>query len=427
MAAILDFSKFSFSAEEIRAVKELIFDEVIESPELSLFATVYPGIVYDKEVGFVGEGGLVGVAGQGCDPVPQDYNIGSRKIKWEPKKWEILIHQCADDLEDTAALYSMKTGTAFNDFTSSDYMAIVVEVLSNNVKEFIIRLVWFNDTDAENAVVEQLPTAAATEQTTGQAIVGTVYAGVSAETSGAVKCALEDGTVVYLAAAAATGNAVAETVYYSKDTVNTTTVISGGDITPGVAVKYFNIINGFFKQMEVQVTENSKRLVEIAENAGATYEEQELEPDAAQGYLKKVIYNADLRLRRNQNTIILCTQTVYDAYEQSLELQDGKVLESMYVNLVDGMTGLKIKGRVLVAMPIWDKIIEAYYNNGIRLINPHRVVYTTKEVLAVGVDSESSFGDMDIWYNKDERKVKMESMGKADAKLLNPQLFQIAI
>jgi hypothetical protein len=99
----------------------------------------------------------------------------------------------------------------------------------------------------------------------------------------------------------------------------------------------------------------------------------------------------------------------------------------MYVNLVDGMIGLKIKGRVLVAMPIWDKLIEAYYNDGVRLINPHRAVYTTKDVLAVGVDSENSFGDMDIWYNKDERKVKMESAGKADAKLLNPALFQIAI
>lgn len=425
MAAILDFSKFSFSAEEIRAVKELIFDEVIESPELSLFATVYPGIVYDKEVGFVGEGGLVGVAGQGCDPEPQDYNIGSRVVKWEPKNWEILIHQCAKDLEDTAALYSLKTGTAINDFTSSDYIAIVVEVLSKSVKEFVIRLVWFNDTDAENAVVEQLPTAAATEQTTGEAIAGVVYAGVTSETEGAVKCALADGTVVYLAAAAAAGNAVADTIYYSKDTVNKTTVISGGDITPGVAVKYFNIINGFFKQMEVQVTANEDQLVTITENAGATYAAQKLTPaNVRDTYLPGLIYDANIILRGMENGVILCTQSFYDAYSKSLK---GVSLAELYVNLTEGIKVLTYDGIPLVPMKIWDKIIKAYYNNGIRLVNPHRAIYVTKDVLAVGVDSESSFGDMDIWYNKDERKVKMESMGKADAKLLNPELFQIAI
>lgn len=354
MAVILDFSKFTFSAEEIRAVKELVFDEVIESPELSMFHTIYPGIVYDREVGFIGEGGLVGVAGQGCDPVAQDWNIGTRMVKWEPKQWEILIHQCATDLEDTAAIYSMKTGIDYHDFSNSDYMNIVVEVLVNAVKEFVIRLVWFNDTDAAN-------------------------------------------------------------------------IADGGQITNGVAVKYFNILNGFFKQFETLITGDAARRITIAENAGVSYATQELDPDNVQAYLKNLIYKADLRLRNNKNGVILCTQTIYDAYEQSLEMADGKILESMYVNLVDGMKGLKIKGRVLVPMPIWDKLITAYYNTGAKFINPHRAVFTTKDVLAVGVDSESSFGDMRIWYNQDERKVKVESMGKADAKVLNPKYFQIAI
>jgi hypothetical protein len=43
------------------------------------------------------------------------------------------------------------------------------------------------------------------------------------------------------------------------------------------------------------------------------------------------------------------------------------------------------------------------------------------------VDDESSFGNIDIWYDKDSRKVKMEGMGVADAKLINPALFIIPI
>lgn len=352
MAAILDFSKFNFSVEEIRAVKELIFDEVIESPELEMFATVYPGIIYDKEVGFVGEGGLVGVAAQGCDPVAQDYNIGTRTVKWEPKGWEILVHQCAKDLEDTAALYSLKTGIDIHDFSSSDYMAIVVEVLSKSVKEFVIRLVWFSDVDAANFA-------------------------------------------------------------------------NGGQITNGIDVKYFNILNGFFKQMLTQITANAGQKVTITENAAATYALQKLVPaNVRDTYLPGLIYDADMILRGKDNGVIICTQSFYDAYSKSLK---GTSLAEMLVNLTDGLKVLTYDSIPLVPFKVWDKLIKAYYNNGTKLINPHRAVYVTKDILAVGVDSTSSFGNMDIWYNKDERKVKMESAGKADAKLLNPALFQLAI
>lgn len=69
---------------------------------------------------------------------------------------------------------------------------------------------------------EDLPTAAVSAQTAGSAISGTVYEGVTAETASAVKCALADKTIVYLAGSAATGNAVEGKTYYTKDAVNTT-------------------------------------------------------------------------------------------------------------------------------------------------------------------------------------------------------------
>ena len=69
-----------------------------------------------------------------------------------------------------------------------------------------------------------LPTAAVSAQTAGSAIVGTVYEGVTATTAGAVKCALADKTIVYLAGEAATGTASAEKTYYTKDTDNKTFV-----------------------------------------------------------------------------------------------------------------------------------------------------------------------------------------------------------
>lgn len=351
MAAILDFSKFSFGVEEIRAVKELVYDEIIESPEISLLCTIYPGIVYDKEIGFIGKGGLVGVAHQGCNPAKQDWNIGTRVVKWEPKAWEILLVQCANDLEATAAVYSRRNGIEMYDFTSTDYINIVVEVLAQSIKEFIIRVVWFSNTTAEN-------------------------------------------------------------------------VTDGGQITDGVDVKYFTLINGLFRQMEVQYTSNPSQRVAIAENAAATAAEQALLPANIQGYLQSIVFGASMILRQQSNGVILCTQSFYDAYAKSLQ---GIALESMLTNLTDGIKTLSFNGVPLFPIPIWDVIIASYFNTGTKLVNPHRAVYTTKDALAVGVDAEGSFGDVEVWYNRDTREVKIESMGKVDAKILNPELFQIAI
>lgn len=351
MAAILDFSKFTFTAEQIRAVQDLIYDDVISSPEIEMIMTFYPGIVYDKEIGFIGEGGLVGVAHQGCDPQPQDWNISTRKVKWTPKKWEILIHQCSDELESTAAIYSLKTKTRIDDFVDIDYMNIVQQVLSIAIKEFAIRLFFFSDENAAN-------------------------------------------------------------------------VADGGQITDGVPVKYFTLIDGFFKQFITQVTANASQRVTISENSGVSYSAQKLMPSNVRDiYLPALVDNADDRLSQITGTAIYCTNSFYKAYKASLR---GTDLKELLYNMTNGVQSLTYDGVPLIPMPIFDKIIKKYYNTGSKLINPHRAWYTTKELLAGGVDDLGSFGDLRVWYNEDSRKVKMESMGRADAKILNPELFQFA-
>jgi hypothetical protein len=351
MASILDFSKFTFSAEQIRSVKELVYDEVIAAPEIDLLQTFFEGIVYDKEVGFIGEGGLVGVAAQGCDPQPQAWNIATRVVKWEPKGWEILIEQCAKDIEATAAVYSLRTGIDYLDFTDTDYMAIVVEVLVNSVKEFVVRLFWFSDTAAKN-------------------------------------------------------------------------VTDGGEITDGIDVKYFNIIDGFYKQMITQITANPAQRVAVAENAGASYAAQALTPAKAYEYLNALTFVNNPVLTGNMEAKLFVTQSFANGYTQYLQ---GLGLQATYENLVNGVKALIVNGRQVIAVPTFDKIIQAYYNTGAKWINPHRAVFATKTNLAAGVDSVNSFGDMSIWYNRDSRKVKVEMMGKADAKIANPSNFAIAI
>jgi hypothetical protein len=357
--AIIDLSRFSFHGDELKAVSELVYDEVVKAPEISLIHTLFTNIKVDGEVGFIGEGGLVGKKNKGCEIVPQNFGIATRLLKWEPKDWEILIHACWNELKQTAAAYSLGTGTAVADFSNTDYMNVVTTVLAVAMKKFIIRLAWFSDVDAANYIP-------------------------------------------------ANGNDPA----------------SGGDLAPGVDVEYFNILNGFWKQIALQYAAAPKQRVAIAENAGASYAAQKLLPANVQGYLQRLKYGAPVTLRSVSGLMYICTQSVYDAYEQSLS---GTALESMYRNLVDGQKTLTYGGIPLTPIPVWDEIILASFNTGAKLVNPHRVVLTSKAALGIGVDAESSFGDVDVWYDKDSRKVKIEAMGAADAKLTNPEMFMVGI
>lgn len=97
-----------------------------------------------------------------------------------------------------------------------------------------------------NLASEDFPTAAESAQTAGQAISGTVYEGVSAETEGAVKCAKADKTIVYLAAAAAIGNAVEGKTYYTKDTTNKTTVYAEAPAANDILIEKSALVpNGY--------------------------------------------------------------------------------------------------------------------------------------------------------------------------------------
>ena len=146
----LDMDKFTFCGRVIQAISEMIMEDTIQGPDINSIHTVFPDIVTNTEVGYIGEGGMVGVVNTGCNPTPQPWNINTRKLKWEPGIWEILLSQCYTDLQQSATIYSLRTGVDIPDFTDTDYMNIVIEVLERSIMDFWYRLFWFNDKDAKN-------------------------------------------------------------------------------------------------------------------------------------------------------------------------------------------------------------------------------------------------------------------------------------
>lgn len=353
MSAPIDLEKFTFVGETLKGVGQLSFELMRNQRNALTFVTTFGNIKVEKEVGFLGKGGLVGKASSGCDPMPQNFNAATRLVKWDPEDWEVLLHLCYKDLDGTIAEYSRKNGIKKPDFTQSDYEAIVEELLARALNEFLWRFIWFNDKDAKN-------------------------------------------------------------------------VSEGGVITNGVDKDYFNIINGYWKQIFAQATANPKQHITISANSQSTYAGQTMTPAQARTLLSDIIWKAPLELRQQEDKFILATQNLVDLYVQSLSDSAQIALESVESKFINGVKAIMIHGVEVIALPEWDENIQAYENNGTSYHLPFRALYTSKKVLGVGFDDESDFEKLDVWYDRNDRKVKIEGMGNGDAKLLHCGLFVAA-
>lgn len=352
--AKLDLSKFNFSEEQVRAINELVYEELISTPELDALHSIWTGIEYKKEIGFITTHGLVGKKKQGCNPTAHDWEINTRKVVWDPVQWQVLITECADKLNNTAAYYSKNHGVRMDDLTDTDYMDIMKTVLAEAIKEALFRFIWFNDKDAANA-------------------------------SGG----------------------------------------GSGIITAGLDLDYFNLLDGFFKQLQVAVTADPTRLVTIAANNEATKEAQlaAMTPEASYNLLNSMYYKLPVKVRASGKARFMVTQTIVDAYEQYLS---GKNLEITYENLVEGIKSFKFRGVTVIPVPKWDEMIQAYNDLGTSFYKPHRALFIEQENLAVGFPSEESYEEVDIFYDKTTKLNHVEAADQLDAELLNFERFVYA-
>lgn len=350
MASFIDFSKFSFAGEQITAINEMVYERLRLSPDFGYIHTIVPGVEFDQEVGFITGSGLVGLADTGCDSQTQDWKINTRSLKWEPKKWEVFVKECATELENTAAQYVLRTGKRYYDLVDTDYMEIVAEVLLDAIYDFLWRTVWFGDTDAAN--------------------VGT----------------------------------------------------GDGVITAGVNTAYFSLLDGYFKQLEENITANPTLSVAIAANNEATkaLQDSALTPEMAYNAISAAYYALPFGARRSADMAILVTDSIAVKYQQYLSSVGAN--ESMYRNVVDGIPRLYFGGVEIVAVSHWDNIIRNYMDLGATWYKPHRIVVASKTNLLVGMPTENGFRDMDIWYDRKDKNNYIRVNDRLDAKIANPAI-----
>lgn len=133
--------------ENLESIKDAVQETFYQDEDFSSFVNIMK-VKNDDPIALIGEMDMVGKKGGGCDPTYEEKGITNSQKRWELGQWEIPIKICYEALKGSIAEYSLKTGTAIGDLTSTDFMAIYTDALQRAMQRMIWRFGWFGDKNA---------------------------------------------------------------------------------------------------------------------------------------------------------------------------------------------------------------------------------------------------------------------------------------
>lgn len=205
-------------------------------------------------------------------------------------------------------------------------------------------------------------------------------------------------------------------------------VSDGGVLAAGVNPAFFTVTDGMWKRIFTGVSAKTIKNTEIAANSASTYAEQKsgiLEAGVATGIIDNMIMDAPMALRQASGQVIYMTQSMRDALDYDL-VHNNKGSELQWQALFDGITEAQYKGISLRAIPFWDENIRSYEGDGTSWNKPHRAIYTVKDNLLLGLESASEIAEIEVWFEKKDKKNYIRVEDKLGTLIADENLIQVA-
>jgi hypothetical protein len=180
-------------------------------------------------------------------------------------------------------------------------------------------------------------------------------------------------------------------------------VDDGGVITDGVDTNLFKVTDGLFKRLFAITAANALQRVSVAANSQTTYAAQLSairSSGVATSIFDQLIYNAPMKLRQKSDKILLVTQTMADALSIDIKANN-KGSDLQWESLFDGfVSATKYNGQTILALPIWDEMIQTFEDTGTAWNKPHRAVFASKATLKGGIESNNMLADLQIFFDQ---------------------------
>lgn len=215
-------------------------------------------------------------------------------------------------------------------------------------------------------------------------------------------------------------------VWFNDTAAATVTDSPAGVFTDGTDVDYFNLFDGNFVQLADIVATTPARKTTIAANAEATYALQDstLTNQVAYETFLKLVDDAPIELTGRTDTVVYMTNSIWKKVNRYLQ---EKSLVFELDKAINGIKSMTLDGYKLVSVPMWDKIIRTYQDNGTKYNSPHRMLMTTETNLPVGLEGTDLFTTLKIWHNNDTEYTNVKVKDALDSKVLVDELIQYGV
>lgn len=205
-------------------------------------------------------------------------------------------------------------------------------------------------------------------------------------------------------------------------------IAESGQLAADVKKELFTTCDGLFKRIFTQCASKSHQLTAIEANTKESWTEQKaamLAKGVATGIMDTMLMDADSRISSDPNAVVLMTKSFADCLTHDVKERFNIIMP--WETVFDGLDMVKYDGVTIARVSIWDRMIRAYENTGTKLNKPFRLVYAnTNTQLQVATNADGLISDLDIWFDKKERRNYIYSTGKIGTQILEDDMFQAA-
>lgn len=204
-----------------------------------------------------------------------------------------------------------------------------------------------------------------------------------------------------------------------------------GNLKDGVDAKYFNLIDGIWKQLFTGVTEGKTKRFTIEANAAATVDAQYaamMQPGAATGVLDEIILRTPAKVLNQANRMFVVT----DAFAKCLGFdiqKNNKGSELQWRSIFEGVRVTEYQGFTLMAIAQWDEIIQDYLKNTTNAgayDKPFRVIFGSKANFRAGTKSQDAIATLKAFFVEKEQMNYLLAKDTIDAKVAAEEYAVVA-
>lgn len=200
---------------------------------------------------------------------------------------------------------------------------------------------------------------------------------------------------------------------------------SGGKFTQGLNMDAFATCDGLFKRIfTATATKNHTTIDANKQTTTALQKSKLLDKGVATELVDKMLMDVDTRIIDDPDAVLMVTRSIGDALAYDMKRSYNLIMP--WEKLFSGFEVSEYNGVRIAKVGIWDRMIAAYEKGTTALNLPHRMIFCNPKHLMVGTNAESLISDLDIWFDRKERRNYLYATGKMGTALLEEDLIHAA-